>query len=259
MAYVDVVLGSNTLDIFSAAPSTIDVDVDFGRTGERGSRWWTGTLAPATALATQIANGEVELYDIYLNTNTGVIFQYLLSIGVPTFQEVGSVSLPQYSAISTSAFDIASVSGTISGTSTTTTITGISSTAALVPGMTVTKVSGAGAFGGATTITSIDSSSQITITSTTVNTAGAIVFSAAGGTKINVPLANITTAVSPTASQFVVRYNISNSTVPTASSFTTAISGSNLAISMNAIQFSGGTWSNLTGSKNVHLFISYTG
>lgn len=77
---------------------------------------------------------------------------------------------------------IASVSGTIASTATTTTITGIASTSGMVPGQILTKFSGAGAFGGVTTITSVNSSTQITITSTTANTAGAIVFSVSGAT-----------------------------------------------------------------------------
>lgn len=182
MAYVDVVLSNDTLDIFSAAPATIGVDVDFGATGDRGSRWWTGTLSPATALAGQ----DIQVYDLYVNTNTGAIYQYLLSIGTPNWELIGSLSLPQYSAISTTNFT-------------------------------------------------------------------------AGAATISVPLSSITTAVSPVVGNFVVRYNISNSTSPVASSFTKSIVSTNLVIAINAVQYSGGTWSNLTGSKDVHLFISYTG
>jgi hypothetical protein len=32
--------------------------------------------------------------------------------------------------------------------------------------------------------------------------------------------------------------------------------GTNLVINFDAVQYSSGTWSNLTGSKTVHLFIS---
>lgn len=181
-AYVDVVLDSSTLDIFAAAPATLDVNVNYGQTGERGSLWWTGTTSPATALAAQ----DINLNDIYLNTNTGILFQYLLSIGTATWQEIGSITLPQYTAISSTSFT-------------------------------------------------------------------------AGSTTISVPLSSLTSDLSPTASQFVVRYNISNSTTPVASSFTTAIVSTNLNITITAIGYSGGTWSNLTGSKDVHLFISYTG
>jgi hypothetical protein len=109
-----------------------------------------------------------------------------LSIGTPTWETIGSITLPQYSVISTTTFT--------TGTAT-----------------------------------------------------------------ISVPLTSITSAVSPVAGDFVVRYNIANSTTPTSSSFSTAVVGSNLVITITAISYSGGTWSNLTGSKSVHLFISYTG
>lgn len=182
MAYVDVVLSNDTLDIFSAAPATVDVNVDFGATGNRGSRIWAGDLSPILELAGQ----DVKVYDIYINTITGAIYQYLLSIGTPNWELVGSLSLPQYSAISTTTFT-------------------------------------------------------------------------AGATTVSIPLANITTAVSPVVTDFVIRYNVSNGTSPVASSFTTAIVSTNLNITINAAQYSGGSWSNLTGSKDVHLFISYKG
>ena len=54
----------------------------------------------------------------------------------------------------------------------------------MIPGQTLTKTGGTGAFGGTTTITSVDSSSQITITSTTANTAGSIIFSVGGATDV---------------------------------------------------------------------------
>jgi len=79
---------------------------------------------------------------------------------------------------------IASTTGTISATTTTTTVTGIASTTGFIPGMALTKISGTGAFGGATTVTSVDSATQITITSTTTNTIGSITFSATGATDV---------------------------------------------------------------------------
>ncbi len=71
---------------------------------------------------------------------------------------------------------ITGVTGTVTATSTTTTVTGITSTAGMIAGMGFTKTSGTGAFGGVTVIVSVDSLSQITILSTTANTAGAITF-----------------------------------------------------------------------------------
>lgn len=72
---------------------------------------------------------------------------------------------------------IANFSGNISTTSVITTITDLESTAGFVPGMTLTKTGGSGAFGGTTKIFSVDSGTQITIQSTSVNTVGSISFS----------------------------------------------------------------------------------
>ena len=68
------------------------------------------------------------------------------------------------------------ITGTISSTATSSTITGLVSTTGMVVGMPLTKISGTGAFGGTTTIANIISSTSIGITSTTTNTTGSITF-----------------------------------------------------------------------------------
>lgn len=78
--------------------------------------------------------------------------------------------------------DVTPLSGTITGTGTTTTITGLLTTEKLSAGMVLTKISGTGDFGGFTIISAVNSISQITITSTTSNTAGDLVFTAKGST-----------------------------------------------------------------------------
>ena len=73
---------------------------------------------------------------------------------------------------------VASVTGgTITSAALTSTITGIASTAGLIPGMLVTKTSGTGVFGAGTYIASVDSATQITVIGAAAQTAGAIVFS----------------------------------------------------------------------------------
>ena len=74
--------------------------------------------------------------------------------------------------------------GTIAGTGTSTTITGIASTVGLLVGQVITVQTGPGAVGGTTTIASIDSATQIGITSTTSNTTGQITFTAGGATDL---------------------------------------------------------------------------
>ena len=90
---------------------------------------------------------------------------------------MGNIAFQGYSQ-----FALSNITGTISSTSTTTTIvlSEPSTTAGMIPGQLLTKVSGDGEFGGTTSIVSIDSVSTITITSETLNTAGSITFNVAG-------------------------------------------------------------------------------
>jgi len=67
-------------------------------------------------------------------------------------------------------------------TATRTAVTGITSTAGLSVGQILTKISGAGAFGGVTYIASVDSTTQISIVTTTAATSGSITFSGSGNT-----------------------------------------------------------------------------
>jgi hypothetical protein len=81
-----------------------------------------------------------------------------------------------------------------------------------------------------------------------------------GSGSITIPISDIVTVTgSPlTASNFNIQYQIENAN-PIASSIEVPAlvsPGTNLVINFDAIQYSGGSWSNLTGSKTVHLFIS---
>jgi hypothetical protein len=76
--------------------------------------------------------------------------------------------------------------GTITSTDTLTTITGLNSVTNLSTGQVLTESgTNTGSFGGVTYIVSIDSATQITIQSTTANTAGAITFNGDGKTTAN--------------------------------------------------------------------------
>jgi hypothetical protein len=176
----EIVLSTVDLDVFGG-PTSLDVSVDFGAQGVRGSRFWAGANGPTVDLVGQ----DVELYDVYLNTNTGVFSQYILQVGSPTWTPLLDIDVPQYSLIS------------------------------------------------ATTFT-------------------------AGSGSVTIPISSLTSDTGTTASDYVIRYNISN-TNPVASSFTSSIVSTNIVVTLNAIEYSGGSWSNLSGSKNVHLFISYIG
>jgi len=66
--------------------------------------------------------------------------------------------------------------GSVSASTNTTTITNIPLTDSLKVGQYIIKTSGSGAFGGSASITSIDSSSQITVSASSANTAGSVTF-----------------------------------------------------------------------------------
>jgi hypothetical protein len=96
---VDVVLQTPDLDVFGG-PSSLNVSTDFGKTGERGTRTWVGNGDPAV----QLINQDVNLYDLYINTNTapGVyswLYQYVPSVGSPVWVQVLKLNQQQYSVI----------------------------------------------------------------------------------------------------------------------------------------------------------------
>jgi len=76
------------------------------------------------------------------------------------------------------------ITGNITSSATTTTVTGLSTTTGLIPGQTVTKTAGTGAFGTGAVIASVDSATQITVTASTANTLGTITFDSGGATDI---------------------------------------------------------------------------
>jgi hypothetical protein len=99
---VDYILENEDLDVFGG-PATVDVSVDFGRTGERGSRTWVGSGNPATVLASQ----DVKLYDTYINTSPADyswMYQYVAEVGTPSWTKILKLNPQQASAITTASF-----------------------------------------------------------------------------------------------------------------------------------------------------------
>jgi hypothetical protein len=81
-----------------------------------------------------------------------------------------------------------------------------------------------------------------------------------GSGSVTIPISNIVTVSgSPlTSSNFNVQFQIEEIS-PIASSMEIPAlqgAGTNLVINFDAVKYSGGSWSTLTGSKTVHLFIS---
>jgi|688.fasta_scaffold00152_68 hypothetical protein len=115
------------------------------------------------------------------NTGKSIIAKYLIgdTPAYASYVAVGCGAAPIDTGIK-SGVSTATLSGTISSTTLATQVTGLSSTVGLVVGMTVTRISGTGVFGGDTTITSIDGPTAITVTSETTNTVGNLTFRTGG-------------------------------------------------------------------------------
>ena len=188
---VDVLL--NTEDVVVLGPpQTIDVLVDIGPQGTRGTKFIVGSGEPNPQTSSGVLLGQtLILNDMYINVapgaNYGYLYQYVSQPGGNTWTQVLKMNPAIYSAVETVAF-----------------------------------TSGAGS--------------------------------------ITIPISNIVTVSgSPlTASNFSVQFQIEGAN-PIASSMeipALAGAGTNLVINFDAVQYSGGSWSALTGSKTVHLFIS---
>jgi hypothetical protein len=188
---VDVLL--NTEDVVVLGPpDSVDVLVDIGPQGTRGSKFIVGSGEPNTLTSSGVLFGTtLILNDMYINTspgeNYGYMYQYISQAGTNTWVQILKVSPTIYSAVEIISF-----------------------------------TSGAGS--------------------------------------ITIPISNIVTVSgSPlTASNFNVQFQIEGAN-PIASSIeipALAGAGTNLVINFDAVQYSGGSWSALTGSKTVHLFIS---
>jgi hypothetical protein len=188
---VDVLL--NTEDVVVLGPpETVDVLVDIGPQGTRGSKFIVGSGEPNPQTSSGVLLGQtLILNDMYINVapgaNYGYLYQYVSQPGGNTWTQVLKVNPAIYSAVETVSF-----------------------------------TSGAGA--------------------------------------ITIPISNIVTVSgSPlTASNFNVQFQIEGAN-PIASSMeipALAGAGTNLVINFDAVQYSGGSWSALTGNKVVHILIS---
>ena len=188
---VDVLL--NTEDVVVLGPpETVDVLVDIGPQGTRGTKFIVGSGEPNSQTSSGVLLGQtLILNDMYIDTSPGedygFLYQYVSQPGGNTWIEVLRIRPAIYSAIETVSFS-------------------------------------------------------------------------SGNGSITIPIANIVTVTgSPlTASNFSVQYQIEGAN-PIASSLeipALAGAGTNLVINLHASQYSGGSWSALSGSKTVHLFIS---
>ncbi len=188
---VDVLLNTDDVVVIGP-PESIDLLVDIGPQGVRGSKFIVGSGEPNTLTSNNTILGtSLVLNDMYINTspgaNYGYMYQYISQPGGNTWVQVLKINPAIYSAIETVSF-----------------------------------TSGSGS--------------------------------------ITIPISNIVTVTgSPlTASNFSIQFQIEGSNPIAASMEIPALAGngSNLVINFDAIQYSGGSWSTLSGDKKVHIFIS---
>jgi hypothetical protein len=185
-----VLLSTVDLDVFGG-PSTIDVSVDFGRAGERGSRIWVGNGEPELNLT---SSQVIRIGDLFINTNPvdkfySWLYTYTETVGGPAWLRVLKLNPSLFSTIANPSFDD-------------------------------------------------------------------------GDATVNIPLLDLTSDISVSPEQFIVRYSMENAAGdPLASSFTysieTILSVRYLQIRFSAVKYSGTTWSNLTGNNKIHILVSY--
>lgn len=148
-----------TINIGSGGSSTSVTNINIGSST-------TGATGTATFHNNVVVSGDLTVNGLTTTVNSNTITVDDKNI------ELGSVVAKT------------GLTGTITSTNITTTITNIPTTQGLIPGQTLTRTSGAGAFGGTTTITSIDSLTTISILSSTTNTPGSITFDVGGSTDV---------------------------------------------------------------------------
>jgi hypothetical protein len=109
---VDVLLNTDDVVVLGP-PETIDVQVDIGPTGQRGSQVFVGSGDPNV-----VDIGQTPIYnDLYINTNPGTdysyMYQYISQPGGDAWVEILSINPAIYSSIATATFTTGSASVTI--------------------------------------------------------------------------------------------------------------------------------------------------
>lgn len=185
---VDIVLDSEELTVLGG-PSQVSVQVDLGGDGDRGSIFVVDSSEPNSITEENVISGvTVQAFDMYINTQTKKMYQYVVGDGgTLVWVEILSIIPNTYS-----------VNKTVTFTNGEATISDIA----------VTSI--------------VDSGSTSGLTAANFN----IQYSILGSS----PIASSVSVSNPTSG--------------------------NLPINLYASQFDGTTWSDLSGSKVVHLFIT---
>jgi hypothetical protein len=105
MSDISVNLNPVSLDVYGG-PASIDVSLDYGRQGERGSKIWVGNGGPVQTLSGQ----DIKVGDLFINTNTtdqfySWLYVYTESVAGPAWETALRLNPSQYSVISSTSFN----------------------------------------------------------------------------------------------------------------------------------------------------------
>ena len=113
----DVILSNDDITVLGP-PETVELLVDIGPTGQRGSQFFVGTGDPNSFTSGQtIFSQDIYLYDMYINTapgaDYGYMYQYKSEAGGNTWVQILKISPTLYSKRHTVGFTSGEASITI--------------------------------------------------------------------------------------------------------------------------------------------------
>jgi hypothetical protein len=106
MSEINVNLAPTSLDVYGG-PASLDVSLDYGPKGNRGSRIWVGNGNPESTLLGQ--DEEILVGDWFINTNTtdpfySWMYLYTESVSGPAWEPALRLNPSQYSTIADGSF-----------------------------------------------------------------------------------------------------------------------------------------------------------
>jgi hypothetical protein len=113
----DVVISNDDITVL-APPEVVELLIDIGPTGQRGSKFFVGTGDPNSLTSSQtIFSQEILLNDMYINTSPGVnygyMYQYVAEPGGNVWTKVLNINPTLYSKKHTTTFTAGAASITV--------------------------------------------------------------------------------------------------------------------------------------------------
>lgn len=110
MSDINVNLNPTSLDVYGG-PTSIDVSLDYGSPGQRGSKIWVGNGNPGQVLTGQ----DIKVGDLFINTNTtnqfySWLYTYVESVSGPAWETALRLNPQQYSENESRSFTSEGVS-----------------------------------------------------------------------------------------------------------------------------------------------------